>query len=105
MASPVSVVLTSRNKEGTGVHVILAGSIHGTITEVGYKSELFDRDEEHAIKYATDWVKEFGPRLVETSVGQTIVDTKLSQLFGIPPDRRCRYDALHCSLGLCLRPP
>ncbi|KAL2754260.1 hypothetical protein ACRALDRAFT_1063159 [Sodiomyces alcalophilus JCM 7366] len=78
-------ILTSRNKEGTGVHVILAGSVNGTITEVGYKSELFDRDEEHAVRYAMDWVKEFGPRLIRTSSGQTFVDTKMSKLLGLPP--------------------
>jgi fatty acid synthase subunit beta len=78
-------VLTSRNKDGTGVRVILAGSIDGTVTEVGYKPELFDRDEEHAVKYAVDWVKEHGPRLVKTSAGQTYVDTKMSRILGVPP--------------------
>ena len=78
-------VLTSRIKEGTGVRVILAGAIDGTNTEVGYKTELFDRDSGHAIKYAVDWVKEHGPKLVKTSVGQTFVDTKMSRLLGVPP--------------------
>ena len=78
-------VLTSRSKEGTGVRVILAGAIDGTNTEVGYKTELFDRDSEHAVKYAVDWVKEHGPKLVKTSVGQTFVDTKMSRLLGVPP--------------------
>jgi fatty acid synthase subunit beta, fungi type len=78
-------VLTSRNKEGTGVRVILAGAIDGTVAEVGYKPELFDRDEEHAVKYATDWVKEHGPRLIKTSSNQTYVDTKMSRLLGVPP--------------------
>jgi fatty acid synthase subunit beta len=78
-------ILTSRNKEGTGVRVILAGAIDGTITEVGYKPELFDRDEEHALKYAIDWVKEFSPRVVKTSSGDSYVDTKMSRLLGIPP--------------------
>ncbi|KMP06745.1 fatty acid synthase subunit beta dehydratase [Coccidioides immitis RMSCC 2394] len=78
-------VLTNRNKDGTGVRVILAGSMDGTNAEVGYKPELFDRDEEHAVKYAVNWVKEFGPRLVKTSVGQTFVDTKMSRLLGVPP--------------------
>ncbi|KAL2001695.1 hypothetical protein VTN02DRAFT_1387 [Thermoascus thermophilus] len=77
-------VLTNRNKDGTGVRVILAGSMDGTNAEVGYKPELFDRDE-HAVKYAVDWVKEHGPRLVKTSVGQTFVDTKMSRLLGVPP--------------------
>ncbi|KAI1209920.1 beta subunit of fatty acid synthase [Annulohypoxylon truncatum] len=78
-------ILTSRNKEGTGVRVILAGTIDGAAQEVGYKSELFDRDEEHAVVYANDWVKEYGPRLVKTSSGHTYVDTKMSRLLGVPP--------------------
>ncbi|KAI1082890.1 beta subunit of fatty acid synthase [Whalleya microplaca] len=78
-------ILTSRNKEGTGVRVILAGTIDGAAQEVGYKSELFDRDEEHAVVYANDWVKEYGPRLVKTSSGQTYVDTRMSRLLGVPP--------------------
>lgn len=78
-------VLTNRNKEGTGVRVILAGTMDATNTEVGYKPELFDRDSEHAVKYAVDWVKEHGPKLVKTSTGQTFVDTKMSRLIGLPP--------------------
>ena len=77
--------LTNRNKDGTGVRVILAGAMDGTSSEIGYKPELFDRDEEHAVKYAVDWVKEHGPKLVQTSVGQTFVDTKMSRLLGVPP--------------------
>ncbi|RKF59344.1 Fatty acid synthase subunit beta [Erysiphe neolycopersici] len=78
-------VLTSRNKDGTGVRVILAGTLEGTVPEVGYKAELFDRDEETAVKYAVDWVKEHGPRLARTSTGQTFVDTKMSRMLGLPP--------------------
>lgn len=78
-------ILTSRNKEGTGVRVILAGTVDGTNAEVGYKPELFDRDEENALKYAIDWVKEFGPRLIKTSSGQTFVDTRMSRLLGLAP--------------------
>ena len=78
-------VLTNRNKDGTGVRVILAGAMDGTNAEIGYKTELFDRDEEHAVKYAVDWVKEHGPKLVKTSMGQTFVDTKMSRLLGVPP--------------------
>ncbi|ETN42931.1 uncharacterized protein HMPREF1541_02089 [Cyphellophora europaea CBS 101466] len=78
-------VLTKRNKDGTGVHVILAGTMDGTNTEVGYKPELFDRDEEHAVKYAVDWLKAHGPKLAKTSAGQTFVDTKMSRLLGTAP--------------------
>ena len=78
-------ILTNRNKDGTGVRVILAGTMDGANQEIGYKPELFDRDFEHAVKYAVDWVKEFGPRLVKTSAGQTYVDTKMSRMLGLPP--------------------
>ncbi|KAF2791503.1 beta subunit of fatty acid synthase [Melanomma pulvis-pyrius CBS 109.77] len=78
-------VLTNRNKDGTGVRVILAGAMEGQNVEVGYKPEIFDRDAEHAVKYAVDWVKEHGPRLVKTSTGQTFVDTKMSRMLGLPP--------------------
>ena len=80
-------VLTNRNKDGTGVRVILAGTMDGTNAEVGYKPEIFDRDAEHAVKYAVDWVKEHGPRLVKTSTGQTYADTKMSRVLGLPPIR------------------
>ncbi|KFA62455.1 hypothetical protein S40285_05831 [Stachybotrys chlorohalonatus IBT 40285] len=78
-------ILTSRNKEGTGVRILLGGVVDGTLSEVGYKAELFDRDEEKAVKYAIDWVKEFGPRLIKSSKGRTYVDTKMSRLLGLPP--------------------
>ena len=78
-------VLTNRNKEGTGVRVILGGAIDGSNNEVGYKAELFDRDEQHAVIYAEDWVKEHGPKLVTTAAGQTFVNTKMSRLLGLPP--------------------
>ena len=78
-------VLTNRNKDGTGVRVILAGAIDGSNAEVGYKPEIFDRDEEHAVIYAVNWVREHGPRLVKTSVGKMYVDTKMSRLLGVPP--------------------
>jgi len=78
-------VLTGRIKDGTGVRTILAGAIDGTNSDVGYKTELFDRDEDHAVKYAVDWVKEHRPKLVRTSAGQTFVDTKMSRLLGLPP--------------------
>ncbi|KAI9783022.1 MAG: beta subunit of fatty acid synthetase [Peltula sp. TS41687] len=78
-------VLTNRNKEGTGVRVILAGTMDSTNIELGYKPELFDRDEENAVKYAVDWVREHGPGLVRTSAGQTFVNTKMSRLLGLPP--------------------
>ncbi|KAL7270274.1 beta subunit of fatty acid synthetase [Rhizina undulata] len=78
-------VLTHRNKDGTGVRIILAGAFEGTNAEVGYKPELFDRDEEHAVKYAVNWLKQHGPKLVTTKEGVKFVDTKFSRLLGRAP--------------------
>lgn len=77
--------LTHRNKDGTGVRTILAGSLEGANFEVGYQPEVFDQDDERAVRYAADWMAEHGPRLVKNSVGQTFVDTKMSRLLGLPP--------------------
>lgn len=79
-------LLTHRNKEGTGVRVIIAGVLDGSNTddEFGFKQEIFDR-EEGTVKYAIDWVKEFSPQLVKTTSGETFVDTKFSRLLGRPP--------------------
>lgn len=78
-------LLTHRNKEGTGVRVIIAGVIDGSLPteEFGYKHEIFDRDES-AVQYAPDWVKEFSPKLVKTGT-KTYVDTKFSRLLGRAP--------------------
>ncbi|KAK8118340.1 fatty acid synthase beta subunit dehydratase [Apiospora kogelbergensis] len=54
-------ILTGRNKEGAGVRVILAGVLNGTLKDVGYKPELFDRDEKNAVVFADDWVKKIWP--------------------------------------------
>lgn len=78
-------VLTHRNKDGTGVRIIIAGAFEGTNNEVGYKPELFDRDDEHAVKYAVNWLEQHGPKLVRTKHGKTFVDTKFSRLLGRPP--------------------
>lgn len=78
-------LLTHRNKEGTGVRIILAGVLDGSASEeLGYKQEIFDR-EDMSVKFAADWVKEFSPKLVKTTSGATFVDTKFSRLLGRPP--------------------
>ncbi|KAI9848828.1 MAG: beta subunit of fatty acid synthetase [Sclerophora amabilis] len=75
--------LMHRSKDGTGVRVILASTLNGSNTKVGYKPELFDRNL-HSLKYGADWLKDHGPRLVN-SVGGIMMDTKMSRLLGLPP--------------------
>lgn len=78
-------LLTHRNKEGTGVRVIIAGVLDGALPldEFGYKQEIFDRDDS-AVRFAIDWVKEFSPKLVKAG-NKTYVDTKFSRLLGRAP--------------------
>lgn len=58
--------LTHRNKEGTGVQIILAGAAEGNNKELSYKADLFDADIK-AVKYSQNWAKLFQPKLVRTS--------------------------------------
>ena len=76
--------LTHRNKAGTGVRVIIAGAMGGNSSDVGYKPEIFDRDQQ-AMRYGLDWQKQFGPKLLKTAAGDILVDTKMSRLLGTPP--------------------
>lgn len=77
-------VLTHRNKDGTGVRVIIAGVLDQDPedSEYGYKQELFDRF--HAVKYSPNWLKQFSPKLVKTPY-KMYVDTKFSRLLGRAP--------------------
>lgn len=58
--------LTYRNKEGTGVEVILADSFEGTNKDLSYKADLFNSDIK-SVKYSQNWAKLFQPKLVETA--------------------------------------
>lgn len=76
--------LTHYNKEGTGVRVIVAGTLDtNPDDDFGYKQELFARDG--AVKFAPNWLKEHGPALVKTNAGQVYVDTRFSRLLGRAP--------------------
>ncbi len=77
-------VLTHRNKDGTGVRVIIAGVLDNNIDdEYGFKQELFDLNDN--VKYAPNWLVEYQPKLVKTENGKTYVDTKFSRLLGKAP--------------------
>jgi fatty acid synthase subunit beta len=76
-------IITNKNKDGSGIRTILASLLDGTNSDVGYKSEIFDRDAGHAVKGT--WADRFSPRLSKNSAGENIVDTKMSRLLGLPP--------------------
>ncbi|KAJ1910189.1 fatty acid synthase alpha subunit Lsd1, partial [Mycoemilia scoparia] len=76
--------LTHRNKEGTGVHVILAGALEGVGSELSSKASLFDT-RDSAVYFASNWAHDFAPRLVRTSCdGRTHIDSPMSRLLGKP---------------------
>lgn len=79
-------VLTHRNKEGTGSRIIIAGTldIQAADDEYGFKQELFNQDP-LSIKWAANWLEEYKPKLVKTSTGKVLVDTKFSKLLGRAP--------------------
>lgn len=77
-------VLTHRNKDGTGVRIIIAGALDNSIDdEFGFKQEIFDINNN--VKYAQNWLVQYQPKLVKTKNGKVFVDTKFSRLLGRAP--------------------
>jgi fatty acid synthase subunit beta len=58
--------LTYRNKEGTGVQILLAGALEGSNRDLSYKADLFDSDI-RAVTYSQNWSKVFQPKLIKTT--------------------------------------
>ena len=77
--------LVSRNKEGTGVQVILAGTLaKGTSPDVLDKSRLFDRFS--PVTFAPNWEVEHRPKLIRiASTNEVHIETAFSRLLGKPP--------------------
>ncbi|KAJ9060861.1 fatty acid synthase alpha subunit Lsd1 [Entomophthora muscae] len=77
--------LTHRNKEGTGVQVILAGTLQGSKPNLSYKADLFDTVAS-AVKYSPNWAEVYKPKLVRLAKsGKVLVDTRMSRFIGKPP--------------------
>ena len=77
--------LTNKNKEGLGVRVMLASMLEGSNPDLGYKSEIFDRDLAVKSFVKGTWSDQFAAHLVNTRPERTLVDTKMSRLLGLPP--------------------
>ncbi|KAJ3326414.1 3-oxoacyl-[acyl-carrier-protein] synthase [Blyttiomyces sp. JEL0837] len=76
--------LTHRNKEGTGVQVILAASLDNTSGELLDKSYIFDQSKD-AVRFAPNWAEKFRPKLIRiASTNEIHVDTSFSRLLGKP---------------------
>ncbi|KAI8919392.1 fatty acid synthase [Powellomyces hirtus] len=77
--------LTHRNKEGTGVQVILAGSLDNVPTDMLNRTYLFDRDV-HSVQFAPNWAEKYRPKLIRiASTNEVHIDTPFSRLLGKAP--------------------
>jgi fatty acid synthase subunit beta len=75
--------LTQRTLAGTGVRIIIAGTLDlPSASDFGAITEMFNQDES-LIQRGADWTIH-APSLAHTAAG-TVVDTKLSRLLGLPP--------------------
>ncbi|CCH62967.1 hypothetical protein TBLA_0I03120 [Henningerozyma blattae CBS 6284] len=83
-------ILTHRNKDGTGVRIIIAGNINsnGSLddddNDIGYKNEIFNLNPK-LVKFNINWLNEFKPKLIKNKSGKIFVQTKYSKLIGKPP--------------------
>lgn len=68
--------------EGSGVRVIVASDLHSFSGLVGSKVELFAPDMPLS---SPNWRREYRPKLVKSSSGAVVLDTKMTRLFGCPP--------------------
>ena len=77
-------MVTSNNKQGTGVRAIIAGALSGNSSDLDYKAQLFSRNQGSIVKSKT-WESRFSPSLIRTPDGQVYLDTKMSRLLHMPP--------------------
>ncbi|KAJ2143604.1 fatty acid synthase alpha subunit Lsd1, partial [Coemansia sp. RSA 678] len=77
--------LTNRNKEGTGVRVVLAGALESSNSDLSTKAALFDT-RESSVVYSQNWQRDYAPRLVRCAGDNSMhIDTPMSRLLGKPP--------------------
>lgn len=78
-------VLTHRNKDGTGVRVIVAGTLdNNPEDEYGFKQEIFDVTS-NGLKKNPNWLEKYHPKLIKNRDGKIYVETKYSKLVGRAP--------------------
>ncbi|ORX65028.1 hypothetical protein BCR32DRAFT_212224 [Anaeromyces robustus] len=76
--------LIQKNKEGTGVQVILSGTIASTNPDLKCKMYAYTTELED-LPYAINWAKEFAPKLIRNADGELLMDTRYTRLTGRPP--------------------
>ncbi|KAL8690260.1 MAG: hypothetical protein Q9218_004257, partial [Villophora microphyllina] len=68
--------------EGSGVRVIVASDLNSFSKQIGSKTELFAPALPPS---SPNWRREYRPKLIKSSSGEVILDTKMTRLFGCPP--------------------
>jgi len=76
--------LIQKNKEGTGVQVILSGTIASTNPDLKCKMYAYTTEVED-LPYGINWAKEFAPKLIRNADGELLMDTRYTRLTGRPP--------------------
>lgn len=75
--------LTHRNVDGSGVQIILAGTIETPISHLQSRRHLFGSSAS-SVRYGVNWGTKFQPKLVRSQAdGKIYVDTPYSRLLGI----------------------
>lgn len=75
--------LTHRNVDGSGIQVVLAGTIEAPVSHLQARRQLFG-SHVSSVKYGVNWGVKYQPGLVLNKAdGKIYVDTSFSRLLGI----------------------
>ncbi len=77
--------LIAQMKDGTGARIIAGGSLKPSDSNVGSKAELFDAHIPTLSRSSQVWETEFDPHVTKPVSGRTLVETKFSRYFKLPP--------------------
>ena len=77
--------LTAKNKDGEGVRVILGNELEIVGKDCGSQAELFAPHLPDSSMRTASWENRFKPRLVKSSKGKIVLDTKFTRLLENPP--------------------
>ena len=77
--------LIAQMKDGTGARIIAGRSLRPSDSNVGSKAKLFDAHTSTLSRSSQDWETEFGLHVTKLVSGRTLVETKFSRYFKLPP--------------------
>ncbi|KAE8442931.1 hypothetical protein EG329_002535 [Mollisiaceae sp. DMI_Dod_QoI] len=77
--------LTMKNKDGHGVRVIIGSEFEVRDKEIGSKADLFSPRLLESSTELESWGRKFQPGIMQSDLGEAMLDTKLSRLLGVHP--------------------